>query len=68
MTVRMQASLRTEFSLYGPTVEAINDEKTFLGEEPINILKSGNFMRIPWIAGVNSADGVLFAASKTIWN
>lgn len=47
--------------MYGPIVEQVKDEKAFLTEEPETLLKEGNFNHVPWISGINSADGIIFA-------
>lgn len=46
---------------YAPSIEAVNDDTTFLPEAPIEMLKKGDFAHIPWISGVDSEEGLPFA-------
>ena len=50
--------------LFLPVVEKINDNQTFLAEHPKKLLKDGNFAKIPWLTGINSAEGLLVAVRK----
>ncbi|CAH2242319.1 jg25233 [Pararge aegeria aegeria] len=47
--------------LFAPCVENVNlnPSDTFLADAPINILKSGNFSQIPYIAGFVNREGTL---------
>lgn len=47
---------------FKPCVEPKHDG-AFLSQHPIEIIKSGNAAKIPWMAGVNSEDGALRAVS-----
>ena len=38
----------------------------FITKQPIDILKSGNFNKVPIISGVNKDDGLLLYPSKLI--
>lgn len=46
---------------YAPSVEAVVDKGTFLPDQPIELLKRGEFAKIPWMAGVDSEEGLPFA-------
>lgn len=46
---------------YAPSVEAVIDENTFLPEEPIKMLREGNFAHVPWLNGVDSEEGLPFS-------
>lgn len=49
--------------MFAPTIEVINDEHAFLTEDPLTTLKNGNFPKIPWIVGVNEAEGLFGSAA-----
>jgi len=42
----------TSDTYYTPTVESIKDEEAFLTEQPLKILESGNYNKVPVMAGV----------------
>lgn len=48
---------------FGPSVETIpldgNMTNIFLPDTPTNLLKTGNFNKVPWLTGVNSAEAIL---------
>lgn len=45
---------------FRPTVEqATDEEEIFLPAEPIELLKQGKFHNVPFIAGVNSSEGLI---------
>lgn len=48
--------------VFAPVVED-DTEGSFLPDNPLNILKSGKYANVPWITGVNSAEGALRVAS-----
>ena len=47
--------------LFTPVIEA-DTQNAFLTEHPLNIVKSGKYLSIPWMTGVNSEEGLLKAA------
>jgi len=49
-------------ALFVPTVEKVKDASTFLSEEPLEVLKSGRFTKVPLITGVNQDEGTLLSA------
>ncbi|XP_073838534.1 esterase-5B-like [Musca autumnalis] len=50
------------FTIYGPVIEPYNIPGAFLTQHPIDIIKSGNFSHIPWLATYVSEDGGYNAA------
>lgn len=50
------------FSIFGPVVEHENTYDAFLTQHPVNIIKSGNYAHIPWIASYVLDDGGYNAA------
>lgn len=57
-----QHKLYDELAVFGPTIESGNDNDTFLNENPIYLMDKA--VDLPWLNGVNSHEGLLFAASK----
>jgi len=55
--------LRDHVTIYKPVVETIDDEHTFISKHPREIVESGNYSRIAWMAGVNSDEGLITAAA-----
>ncbi|XP_021951286.1 venom carboxylesterase-6 [Folsomia candida] len=55
--------LRDHVTIFKPTIEVIDDDQAFLTKHPKEIIKSGNFSRLPWIAGVNSEEGLITSAA-----
>ncbi|OXA59977.1 Venom carboxylesterase-6 [Folsomia candida] len=54
----VQDTLRSDYSVYGPIVEQVKDEKAFLTEEPETLLKEGNFNHDrSTVAKLDSIDG-----------
>lgn len=51
-------------TIFKPTVEYIDDEYAFITKPPHEIVASGNFSNVPWIAGVNSDEGLITAAGN----
>lgn len=48
--------------LHGPVIErSDSNEETFISDEPINIIRSGNYNKVPLIVGYTSMEGLLFA-------
>lgn len=47
-------------ALIGPTLDtkAVSDE-VFLPDTPLNIINSGQFLKIPYITGINNEEGIL---------
>ncbi|CAH2216936.1 jg263, partial [Pararge aegeria aegeria] len=58
--------------LLSPCVERNLGEETFLEEDPVNILKSGNFKRVPMLYGFTNMEGLfrapLFEQWKSLMN
>ncbi|XP_017784019.1 PREDICTED: putative inactive carboxylesterase 4 [Nicrophorus vespilloides] len=51
--------------VFGPVVENLSPyEEAFLSDEPINILKSGKFNKVPMIFGYTSSEGLMFTLFK----
>jgi len=61
MDVQMEARdiFRNPITLFTPCVEAENDQHTFLSLHPREVVKSGNFNKVPIIIGYNSHEGLL---------
>lgn len=55
-------------SLLTPSVERVASNDRFLAQHPMDTLESGNFSKVPYIMGVNSADGGIRIASNFIDN
>jgi len=54
-------------ALFSPTVETVNDSSTFLTDHPRRLLKEGRVANpVPWVVGVNSEEGLIYAASKSL--
>ncbi|KAL3286183.1 hypothetical protein HHI36_000694 [Cryptolaemus montrouzieri] len=53
--------------IYGPVVEKPSEE-AFLTEDPITILKSGNYNKVPMIIGLNTNEGLLYEIAKKTRN
>lgn len=54
------ASFSGNSAVYGPTVEAVNDSSAFITEKPIEIMEAGKIAAVPFLSGVNSAEGLSF--------
>ena len=54
--------------LFLPVVETIDDEEAFLTEHPTSILERGDYDQVPWMTGVNSAEGLFIAIRKISHN
>nr|WCC58149.1 carboxylesterase [Pharsalia antennata] len=52
-------------SNFAPVIEKPNDT-AFITEEPIDIIRSGNYNQVPLMIGYNSKEGLLLAAYETI--
>lgn len=50
---------QSEGHLFKPVIEAVNDNEAFLTEHPLDIVATGRAMRIPWMTGVVSHEGLL---------
>ncbi|GJQ65576.1 hypothetical protein Trydic_g7674 [Trypoxylus dichotomus] len=42
-----------------PIVERTSDSESFISDNPLDIIKSGNYNHVPFIIGVNDAEGLL---------
>ena len=47
-----------------PTIETVMHEDTFLPAHPLQMIKNGSLARIPWMAGVNSDEGLYLIARE----
>ena len=47
-----------------PVIEAVDDENSFLIEHPKKSLEDGKSAKVPWLTGINSAEGLLIAIRK----
>lgn len=57
--------LHPTIAMFFPTVEEeIGDGKSFLTEDPTKIIESGQFNQIPFMTGVNSAEGLLLSSGE----
>lgn len=55
----LDASIRR---LFGPVIErSDSNEEPFISDEPINIIRSGNYNKVPLIVGYTSREGLLLA-------
>ncbi|XP_068620389.1 venom carboxylesterase-6-like [Battus philenor] len=60
--------LRNNTVLFAPCIENhLNGSDTFLSDAPINILRSGNYSQIPYVAGYTDKEGTI-RAEKVILN
>ncbi|CAL8090407.1 unnamed protein product [Orchesella dallaii] len=59
--IEMTVPPRPRLGKYAPSIEAIQDETTFLPESPLEMLKKGKFAHIPWMTGVDREEGLPFA-------
>lgn len=50
-------------SLFRPSIE-VDSPEPFLSKKPSDILKSGDFAKVPYITGVNSGEGLLYMIGK----
>ena len=64
----LQDYFRPYLSMFVPTIETVNDLDAFLVEEPIEILKSGRFNKVPLITGCNSHEGLMMSPGKFFHN
>lgn len=53
-----------KITLFTPTIEAVKNKNTFIGEEPLKLMTSGNFNKVPLIIGVNEHEGLLFSTGN----
>ncbi|CAG7822764.1 unnamed protein product [Allacma fusca] len=44
---------------YLPTIESVKRPDTFISDYPLNLIARGSFNKVPWMSGVNSAEGLL---------
>jgi carboxylesterase type B len=58
----LQDQLRDPKTVFVPSVETIHGPQSFLVETPEQILKKGNFSKIPWLTGVNSEEGLIISS------
>ncbi|XP_025831729.1 juvenile hormone esterase-like [Agrilus planipennis] len=49
--------------IFGPTVEKLSNEAAFILDHPLNIIRSGNYNKVPTIFGYVSREGMLFKTS-----
>ncbi|XP_061386880.1 esterase-5B-like [Musca vetustissima] len=56
------------FTVFGPVIEPQHIPGAFLTHHPIDIVKSGNFTHIPWLASYVSEDGGYNAAELMLIN
>ncbi|KAM3960313.1 bile salt-activated lipase-like [Aphomia sociella] len=65
------SSLKSDFTnntvLFAPCIENSALNGTFLADAPINILRSGNFSHIPYLAGYTDREGTLRAGEANEW-
>lgn len=59
--------MREPISIYTPTLELIKDENAFLVDTPENLIKNGQFSKVPWLAGVTSHEGLVASTSKDLF-
>lgn len=50
-----------------PSIEVIKDEDAFLTEEPIELLRSGRYSKVPFLAGYNYDEGLLHSTCKLMF-
>ncbi|XP_017844709.1 esterase-5B-like [Drosophila busckii] len=51
------------FSPFSPVIEPADADEAFLTQHPIDIIKSGNFAQVPWLASYTKEDGGYNAAT-----
>ena len=56
---------RTEH-MFRASVETVRDNSTFLSQHPEELLREGKFAKIPWMTGVNSAEGLVWMYRKLL--
>ncbi|XP_064211368.1 uncharacterized protein LOC655784 [Tribolium castaneum] len=52
---------------FGPVVEKYATESAFLTQEPLQIIKSGTFNKVPLIIGNNSREGILAEVARKVF-
>lgn len=54
-------------SVYQPVVETKTrrNPNPFLTKHPLEYIKDGNFLKIPWIVGLTSDDGLVRSSGET---
>ncbi|ODM99012.1 Venom carboxylesterase-6 [Orchesella cincta] len=55
----IRALAEEKHSIFGPTVESPHNGSYFLPAPPIELLRKGRISKVPWIAGVNSGEGLV---------
>ncbi|ODN00458.1 Venom carboxylesterase-6 [Orchesella cincta] len=55
--------LREAITIYKPSIEVpIDDGNTFISEHPKDLALRGDYIKVPWIFGVNSEEGLITSA------
>ncbi|KAJ2948669.1 hypothetical protein O0L34_g7925 [Tuta absoluta] len=64
----MEFQFRNNTILFAPCVEKkdLNPNDTFLQDAPLNILRSGNYIHVPYIAGYTDKEGTMRAEQGAI--
>lgn len=73
----MKDTLQPPFSLFGPVIEKHGGEERFLRDDPVKIIKSGQFYQVPLITGITrdefnwraqckSCANIIFSQKKNI--
>jgi carboxylesterase type B len=57
----LQDTLRDPITVFNPSIEVVKDENTFIAEHPEDIIRKGDFSKVPWIAGITEQEGLLLS-------
>lgn len=61
-----KADRRRKELLFVPTIELEGSQDAFLTKNPNEMLAAGDFAKIPWMSGVNSAEGLIWMYRKLL--
>lgn len=65
---KVSISFRTDYTFgFSPCVEGDTGEEVFLDDAPINILKRGDFNKVPMLCGFAEMEGLMYIAQFEIW-
>lgn len=64
----VQGIIRDEYSLFVPVIERIKDGKEFMADDHTELIKRGQYSKVPWLMGVNSGEGLLYTIRKSTTN
>jgi len=53
-------------SAFGPTIESVMNNNTFLPAHPLELMKSQKINKVPWMTGVNAEEGLVYLIREFI--